>query len=69
MATGYRPKRNGSMHAAQGVRRVYWGQSYPPLTGADTAEIGAHAWWYYNSPNGTQPVATKPANAFGLYDM
>ena len=47
----------------------YWGQSYPPHTAADTAKISAHAWWYYNSPNGTQPVATKPPNAFGLYDM
>ena len=47
----------------------YWGQSYPPQTSADTASISAHAWWYYNSPNGTQPVATKPSNAFGLYDM
>jgi formylglycine-generating enzyme required for sulfatase activity len=47
----------------------YWGQSYPPQTTADTAEISAHAWWYYNSPNGTQPVAIKPANAWGLHDM
>jgi|GEM_PF-1945338 len=47
----------------------YWGQSYPPLTTADTAEISAHAWWNYNSLNSTQPVATKPKNAWGLYDM
>ena len=47
----------------------YWGQSYPPLTSADTAKISAHAWWHYNSSNGTQPVATKPPNAWGLYDM
>ncbi len=47
----------------------YWGQSYPPITTADTAEISVHAWWNLNSSNGTQPVATKPANAFGLYDM
>ena len=47
----------------------YWGQSYPPQTSADTAEISAHVWWWNNSPNSTQPVATKPANAFGLYDM
>ena len=48
----------------------YWGQSYPPLTTADTANISAHAWWWYNNtPYGTKPVATKPPNAFGLYDM
>jgi formylglycine-generating enzyme required for sulfatase activity len=47
----------------------YWGQSYPPQTTADTAQISTHAWWYYNSPNSTQPVATKPPNALGLYDM
>jgi formylglycine-generating enzyme required for sulfatase activity len=47
----------------------YWGQCYPPQTTADTAEISAHAWWCYNSPNGTQPVAIKPANAWGLHDM
>jgi formylglycine-generating enzyme required for sulfatase activity len=47
----------------------YWDQSYPPQTTADTAEIIAHAWWWYNSSNETQPVATKPANAWGLHDM
>jgi formylglycine-generating enzyme required for sulfatase activity len=47
----------------------YWGQSYPPLTTADTTEISAHAWWHYHSTNSTQPVATKPANSFRLYDM
>ncbi len=48
----------------------YWGQSYPPLTTADTVQISAHVWcWYNNTPYGTKPVATKPANAFGLYDM
>ncbi len=47
----------------------YWGQSYPPQTTADTAQISAHAWWYYNSGYCTHAVATKPANAFGLYDM
>jgi formylglycine-generating enzyme required for sulfatase activity len=47
----------------------YWGQSYPPQTTSDTANISAHAWWYYNTPNSTQPVATKPRNAWGLYDM
>jgi formylglycine-generating enzyme required for sulfatase activity len=47
----------------------YWGQSYPPLTTADSSEIDANAVWWHNSPNITQPVATKPPNAFGLYDM
>ena len=47
----------------------YWGQSYPPGTTADTAEISSHAVWYVNSPNRTQPVATKPPNGLGLYDM
>ncbi len=48
----------------------YWGQSYPPLTAADTALISSNAVWYFNSPNySTQPVATKPPNAWGLYDM
>ena len=47
----------------------YWGRSYPPLTSADTAEINAHAWWWYNSSKHTQPVASKMPNAFGLYDM
>jgi formylglycine-generating enzyme required for sulfatase activity len=47
----------------------YWGQSYPSQTTSDTANISAHAWWYYNTPNSTQPVATKPRNAWGLYDM
>lgn len=47
----------------------YWGESYPPLTSADTAEISAHAWWSANSQDVAQPVATKPANGFGLYDM
>jgi formylglycine-generating enzyme required for sulfatase activity len=46
----------------------YWGQSYPLQPSADTAEISAHAWWL-NSNDSTQPVATKPANAFGLHDM
>jgi uncharacterized protein (TIGR02145 family) len=37
--------------------------------GPDTTGIDARAWTYSNSPNLTQPVATKLANAWGLYDM
>lgn len=37
--------------------------------GADTNGMGARAWTAYNSNNTTQPVATKLANAYGLYDM
>jgi formylglycine-generating enzyme required for sulfatase activity len=47
----------------------YWGGSYPPLTASDTAAIDANAVWWHNSPDSTQPVAGKLANAWGLYDM
>ncbi len=47
----------------------YWDRNYPPTTTADTLAIDSNAVWAYNSPNGTQPVATKPPNAYGLYDM
>ena len=41
----------------------YWGDA------SDSATISHYAWYYLNSPNGTQPVATKLPNALGLYDM
>ncbi len=47
----------------------YWGRDYPPTTPADTLAIDSNAVWYYNSPNGPAPVATKKPNAWGLYDM
>jgi formylglycine-generating enzyme len=37
--------------------------------GPDTNGIGACTWSNYNSGGTTQPVATKLANAYGLYDM
>ena len=39
------------------------------LWGPDTNGMGARAWTFYNSDNTTHPVATKLANAWGLYDM
>ena len=30
---------------------------------------GLYSWYYENSPDSTQPVATKLPNAWGLYDM
>lgn len=45
-----------------GSTTTYW-------WGADSNGIGARAWWKGNSNNSTQPVATKLANAWGLYDM
>jgi len=47
----------------------YWGRNYPPTTLADTLALDSNAVWYYNSPNGTQPVARKKPNGWGLYDM
>jgi formylglycine-generating enzyme required for sulfatase activity len=37
--------------------------------GPDTNGMGARTWSQNNSNGTTQPVATKLANAFGLYDM
>ncbi len=47
----------------------YWGKNYPPMTSADTLAMDSNAAWKYNSPNGTQPVARKNPNGWGLYDM
>ncbi len=37
--------------------------------GDGEALLGEHAWYVENSGNKTYPVASKKANAFGLYDM
>jgi formylglycine-generating enzyme required for sulfatase activity len=37
--------------------------------GADTNGMGVRTWSTYNSNYTTHPVATKMANAYGLYDM
>jgi sulfatase modifying factor 1 len=45
-----------------GSATAYW-------WGADTNGMGARAWSTGNGGRTTHPVATKLANAFGLYDM
>ena len=45
-----------------GSTTAYW-------WGADTNGMGARVWSTCNSGRTTHPVATKLANAFGLYDM
>jgi formylglycine-generating enzyme len=45
-----------------GTTTSYW-------WGTDTNGMGARVWWSYNSGGTTHPVATKLANAYGLYDM
>jgi formylglycine-generating enzyme required for sulfatase activity len=48
----------------------YWGRNCPPSSPADTLAIDSNVvWWHDNAPNGTQPVATRKPNAWGLYDM
>jgi formylglycine-generating enzyme required for sulfatase activity len=41
--------------------RFWWGD--------DDSKALDHAWYKDNSGGKTQPVASKPANAFGLYDI
>jgi formylglycine-generating enzyme required for sulfatase activity len=45
-----------------GTTTTYW-------WGADTIGMGDRAWTFYNSSSNTHIVATKLANAYGLYDM
>jgi sulfatase modifying factor 1 len=47
----------------------YWGGTCPPAGAADTLAIDNNAVWNNNSPAGAQNVATKPPNAYELYDM
>ncbi|HEY3784135.1 MAG TPA: formylglycine-generating enzyme family protein [Steroidobacteraceae bacterium] len=50
-------------YAARGGRsaRFWWGD--------DDGTTSDHAWYKNNSGGRTHPVGSKPANAFGLYDM
>ena len=41
--------------------RFFWGD--------DDADTDRNAWFKGNSGGRTHPVGSKPANAFGLYDM
>lgn len=64
--SGYRlPTEAQWERAARGgtTTAYYWGDS----AGTDT--VNEHAWYLGNSIAITRPVATKPANPFGLYDM
>ncbi|MGA2506857.1 MAG: SUMF1/EgtB/PvdO family nonheme iron enzyme [Chitinispirillaceae bacterium] len=47
----------------------YWGRGYPVTTHDDTLALDSNVVWHHNSPSGTQPVATKKPNTFGLYDI
>ena len=37
--------------------------------GTDASQLGAYAWYWYNSDFGTRPVGQKRPNAWGLYGM
>ena len=39
------------------------------LDGNDASLLGDHAWYYENSPQGTQAVARRKPNAWGFYDL
>jgi formylglycine-generating enzyme required for sulfatase activity len=62
--TGYRLPTEAQWEYAcrAGSTTEYW-------WGPDTNGMGARTWSYYNSGGETHPVATKLANAYGLYDM
>jgi len=62
--TGYRLPTEAQWEYAcrAGSTTEYW-------WGPDTNGMGARTWSYYNSGGTTHPVATKLANAYGLYDM
>lgn len=62
--TGYRLPTEAQWEYAcrAGSTTEYW-------WGSDTNGMGARTWSYYNSDSTTHPVATKLANAYGLYDM
>lgn len=62
--TGYRLPTEAQWEYAcrAGSTTEYW-------WGPDTNGMGARTWWYGNSDGQTHPVATKLANAYGLYDM
>jgi formylglycine-generating enzyme required for sulfatase activity len=62
--TGYRLPTEAQWEYAcrAGATTEYW-------WGPDTNGLGARTWYYENSGGTTHPVATKLANAYGLYDM
>lgn len=45
------------------------GSQYDYSFGNDPRPLGEHAWFSENSGRRIQPVAAKPPNPFGLYDM
>ena len=45
------------------------GSITPWCCGDLALEVANYAWYFDNSPNGTQPAGLKKPNAWGLYDM